>query len=147
MAISFMNWHPDTCNCIIEQTHDPVNPAYGVQFSKVVKKCLIHEAVPDNQLNDVIYANADSDQKRKNILESYILETAALGLSNTTLNPDGSTIRIWKSGVTYKWSFTGTGENRVLNVEITGINLSSSIKNAIQNWCDSTFGMAKVKII
>jgi hypothetical protein len=147
MAISFMNYHPDTCKCIIEQTHNPTDPAYGIQFSRVISKCTIHQAVPDDQLNGVIHSNPASDQKRKNLLEKYLLETGvALDISDATINPDGSTTYSWKSGISYNWSFVGGDENRVLNISIIGKDLNGVAKATIQTYCNSTFGAGRIVI-
>ena len=147
MAISTMTWHPDTCKCIIEETHNPEDSLYGVRFSRVISKCPIHLTVPDDQLYDVLYSGVASDQKRKNLLEKRLLETGvALKIGDATLNPDGSTTYTWKSGVKYNWSFVGVDENRVLNITITGVSLSVTEKATVQTYCDTTFGVGKVKI-
>ena len=146
MEVRFKTWKPDTCNCVIEQTHDPQNPAHGVQFSKVIEKCIAHQNVPDDQLNGVIYANSDSDQKRKNLLMKELLGNTALKLSET-VTIDGNTIQRFKTGIDYNWSFQGLDKDRVLNISLTGITLSPTIKAIIQSYCDTTFGVGKINIV
>jgi len=147
MAIRTQNWHPDTCDCIIEQTHDPDNPAYGVQFSKVIQKCISHQNIADDQINNIVYANVDSEQKRKNGLYRKLLEDDALALFEIVKNPDGTSVRQLKSGIGYNWSFQGLDDKRVLSISITGVALSVPVKNAIKAYCDTTFGVGKVVIL
>jgi hypothetical protein len=145
MSVSFMNWKPDTCGCIIEQTHDPQDSTYGVKFSKVISRCSDHAIVPDDQLYGVIYANPGSDQKRKNLLEKYLLANG-FNLSDATLNPDGSITYSWKPGIGYSWFFTGIGQDRILNLIITGVVLNGAVKNTIRTFCDTAFGPGKVSL-
>lgn len=140
MAVQKQIWIPDTCGCVIEELHDPANPAFGVQFSAAVHKCPAHAAVPDASLWGVLYENADGENKRKNLLHKALLETSSLNLS--TLAADGTFQ--WKSGVGFQWSFDA---NRVLQVTITGATLTTAQRNTINNFCTTQFGAGKVVIL
>jgi len=143
MAIQVQTWKPDTCGCVFEETHDPSDANYGVKFSKVVTKCLVHQLVADANLYDEVYANPGSEQKRKNKIDAYLLTSGALGLSETVINRDGEAVVQYKSGISYNWYFDA---NRVLNVTISGITLSNNLKNTIRSFCDATFGVGKVVV-
>ena len=63
-------WHPDTCACIINEIYDGTKIIGG---GSVVRKCLVHESIPDNELYGVLYANPDGENKRKNIMLRILL--------------------------------------------------------------------------
>ena len=142
MAISTMSWKVDTCNCIFEQTHNPADSGYGVQFSRILSKCSLHAAVADQDLYGVVTANANSEMKRKNRIENYLL-TTALGLTDTVTNNNGETVVRFKAGVRYDWSFNA---NRQLVVSIVGVTLTTNQKNTLQTWCNTNFGSGLIII-
>jgi len=127
----------------VQKTADDLDPNYGVRFSRVINKCLAHQGVPDEDLYGVIYENPDSEQKRKNKLEGYLLSNATLGLSEMVTDDDNVPTAKYKKGVRYQWSFD---ENRVLVVNMSGATLNNANKNAIRNHCDTNFGNGKVNI-
>lgn len=147
MAISLMTWTPDTCACKIEESHNPSDSEYGVKFSKVLSKCSDHQSLPDSAIYSTIYANSDSEQKRKNGMHGYLLETSDLGLSEEVVDDDGVTSRRFKPGITYEWSFTGTGSNRVLDINMKGASISLSAKNDITSFLTTKFGSDKVTLV
>lgn len=132
-------WKPDTCGCIIEERHGEGN---GVEFNRVIEKCTVHQTVPDNQLFGVLYANPDGENKRKNRLEKALIETTGLNLGE--LNSNGA--YVWRTGLGFTWSWTGTGANRVLKVSIVGRTLTTQQRNTIQQWCDTNFGAGRIVI-
>lgn len=140
-------WKPDTCECVIEEIYNGTEIIGGGQ---VVKKCVAHDSVPDNELYGVLYSNPDGENKRKNMVHRALLahdELKSLGIEEQKTNPDGSDAGMgFKKGIEYIWLFTGTGKNRVLNIEVRGANLSSGQKAAIKNHCDNKFGVGKVAI-
>ena len=144
MVISLMTWKPDTCGCVIEESHNPSDSNYGVKFSKVISKCSDHENLPDSAIYDTVYTNSDSDQKRKNLLEKFLIETDALGVSEEVLQDDGTPMRQFKKGITYTWNFTGKGNSRILNVALSGVTLGDPVKATINTFLSSTFGSGKV---
>ena len=131
-----MRWEPDTCDCVIEETHNPSDPTYGVKFNRVITKCPAHQAIPDIDLYSVIQTNPDSEQKRKNLLETELLADDVVGVG-------GSLDRRYKDGVKYKWSFD---TNRILNVTIEGAVLTLPSKALLRTFCDNRFGSGKVVI-
>lgn len=140
MAISKQIWRPDTCGCVIEELHDPSNPAFGVQFSAVINKCPAHATVADADVWGVVYANPDGENKRKNLLHKALLETSSLNLS--VLAADGTFQ--WKPGTTFNWSYNA---NRVLEVSISGTNLTTAQRNTVNNFCTTQFGANKVVLL
>jgi hypothetical protein len=140
-------WRPDTCGCVLEQTYDPDLPA-STWTAVPISKCSAHAAVPDGQIYNVLYQNADGENKRKNQFIGAALgyEIGDVGLGETKTNPDGSTYITFKAGVTVTWTFSGEGAGRVLNVTISGANLNASQKNAIATFCTNRFGAGRVVI-
>ncbi len=132
-----MIWRPDTCGCVIEETHDPQDSAYGVRFSAVISKCPVHAAVSDANLYGVIYSNSDGENKRKNLLDKFLRETAALSL--TTVDASGAFN--YKAGIVFNWSWDAS---RNLVVSVTGVTLTTNQKNSIRAYCDANFGVGKV---
>ena len=144
MAISFQKWTPDTCKCIFEESHNPSDSSYGVKFSKVLSKCDDHLNTPDNNLYDVIYLNADSEQKLKNGIYKELTENNALGFSKEVTDDLNGTTRQLKDGLDYKWRFEGRDSARILYVKISGTTLSSSVRNTLNSWITTKFGTGKV---
>lgn len=142
MPIKLQTWKPDTCDCVIEQTHDPSDPRYGVVFSKFIEKCLVHQALSDEDAYGKIYEDFDSEQKCKNMLYGELLENTTLDLSELVQKEDTSFTKL-KPGIFYKWQFD---KDRRLIVNIMGISLSSNHKMILQNFCDTTFSIGKVLI-
>lgn len=142
MAIKTQNWYPDTCPsppCCIEQTHNPDDPDYGVQFSRVIRKCSAHVDILNDDLWGVLYANPDGENKRKNLIEKHLLENEALALSETV---DGVTK--WKAGLSLSWSFN---TDRVLEISIVGANMTASQKDLVQEFALDIFGSSKVTVL
>lgn len=137
MAVTKMTWRPDTCECVIEETHDPENAAYGVKFSAVIEKCAIHIAVSDANLYGVVYANSDGENKRKNLVDQFLRETSALDL--TVADADGSLI--YKRGVVFNWSFDA---DRNLVISVAGVTLTANQQTSIRTFADANFGAGKV---
>lgn len=140
-------WRPDTCQCVIEEIYNGTEIVGG---GKVVKKCLSHSSVADESLYGVIYSNADGENKRKNKMLRILLgheEVKDIGLSEVKIKEDGSSSKQLKDGIEYKWSFSGEGAERVLNVEVVGAVIDPSKKSEILSSCEQKFGSAKVNII
>ena len=134
-------WTPDTCphpGCIIEEIYD--GPAI-VGGGQVVRKCVAHQNVPDNELYGVLYANPDGENKRKNNIFR-----ALCGFDGLNLGTDDGAGQL-KNGVEYLWSFSGIGATRALTVQLTGIVLSVQKKSTLQNFCDTKFGVGRVIIL
>lgn len=143
MPIKTQIWHPDTCplpSCVVEQTYDTADPGATMTVSTVIRKCIAHAGVADADLWHVLYLNSDSDQKRKNRTEKYLIETNALNLGTT--NPEG--VRVWVDGLDYRWSFSGVGQARVLMVGVAGVALTVAQRTLIQNALDAQFGVGRV---
>jgi hypothetical protein len=141
-------WKPDTCDCIVEEIYQGTEIIGGGQ---VLRKCEDHSTISDAELYGVLYANPDGENKRKNQMLRILLgleDVKGLGLEDVRKNADGSDAGLGlKQGVEYRWSFEGTGKNRVLKVEVKGANLLKLQKDAIKDLCDKKFGVGKVEIL
>jgi hypothetical protein len=96
-------YRPDTCGCIITQTHDDLaNTWSGVpEF-----KCLTHASVPDGQLHEVI-SGAVGENKRKNLARSALL--ALDDFADVVIREGGSVGREFPDGLEMRWEFIGGG--------------------------------------
>jgi len=141
-------WKPDTCECEVEEVY--VGTAI-IGGGAVLKKCVAHQSVPDADLYGVLYANPDGENKRKNQVYRVLLgleSVKGLGLEETKVNEDGSDGGVgFKKGVNYAWSFTGTGKDRVLQVDVKGATLSALQKAAIKTFGDTAFGLGRVEVV
>ena len=139
-------WKPDTCECEVEEIYSGTTIIGGGQ---VLKKCVAHISVADGDLYGVLYDNPDGENKRKNQMLRILLghEGINLNLQQTKINPDGSNLIELKDGISYNWSWTGVGKDRVLNVIISGANLTTNQKNSIRTLCNTKYGTGKVEIL
>lgn len=143
MTISRQAWTPDTCKCIIEETHDP-DIADSVAFGQVTFKCPAHSTVLDADLYGVLMSNVDSEQHRKNLMEKFLKATVSLGVSDNVEQADGNMVREFKKGITYDWQFVGTGYFRRLDIKLTGVVLGVAAQTAIGDYGTTTFGVDKI---
>lgn len=146
MNITYQNWSPDTCGCVVEEQWDKDASENGTSFSKVIKKCSAHSSVADNDLYGVLYSNPDGENKRKNRIRKFLVEDEGLDLGELKTLEDKSTVRNFKDGIEMEWSFTGTGASRELVILVTGTTLDITKKDAIKNYCDTEFGVGKVTV-
>lgn len=139
-------WKPDTCDCLVEEIYEGTNIVGGGQ---VLRKCSVHQAVPDVNLYGILYSNPDGENKRKNLLRRALLgfEGFSLNLEETKTNPDGSTYLEFKNGITVTFTWTGEGDSRVLQLQITGVNLTTNQRNLVRNFCDTRFGVGRVVLL
>lgn len=139
-------WKPDTCECEIEEVYNGNEIIGGGQ---VLKKCAVHQSVPDQDLYGVLYANPDGENKLKNSLLKTLLgyeEVKGLGLEEAKINQDGSDGGIGlKKGLEYEWSFEGEGANRTLKWGVKGANLTQEQIDSVDECCKTKFGVDKVK--
>lgn len=139
-------WKPDTCECVIEEIYQGTEIIGG---GEVLKKCVAHTDVADNELYGVLYSNIDGENKRKNQMMAILLDMddVKLGLSEEKINKDGSKYLGFRDGIEYEWSFSGFGKNRVLNVNVRGKNLTIQEKTAIKNLSENRFGVGKIEML
>lgn len=164
-------WKPDTCDCILEEIYDQTfdsnagdftwvpDPAdsskqikvrgrfvvTGISGGQILFKCPTHQTVDDRDLYDVIL---NGENRVKNKFLRLLLgheDIKDLGLEEDRLNPDGTQTRELKTGLEYLWAFEGEGKDRILKVEVRGANLTRPKKTEIETWCDTKFGLGKVR--
>jgi len=141
-------WKPDTCECLVEEIY---NGAEVIGGGQVLKKCIVHQGVADDELYGILYSNPDGENKRKNQVLNILLGYEAikdLGLEEAKTNDDGSDGGLGlKNGLEYDWSFTGTGKDRILKVAIKGTTLSKVQKDSVKDLCNIKFGIGKVEMV
>lgn len=166
-------WSPTTCDCEIYQYMDEngdfsyvtadeaeqllqqiytqypdttKKPEEWAKQKKQTKRCPEHQGLSDGaQLGQVM---RDEDSRKSRVLRGLLgYEGFNLNLQQTKTNEDGSTYIDFKNGVSVSWEWVGTGADRVLQVSISGSNLTINQKSTLQNFCDTKFGVGKVNIL
>jgi len=134
-------WHPDTCNCIIEQEYDDEDPQpIKMRVRRVVFKCPEHQNL---STDSSVFAVVNDENPRRNNAMRILLDNAP----TTIYELDQNGMKIFRSGITVDWSYSGTVPNRVLTLTITGISLSANQRNVIQNRLNERFGISNVVIV
>ena len=133
-------WSPDTCDCIIQYDWDADLPADQRVHtaSKSIRKCSFHSAVADltPHFNVLMDENPRKNQTLQAALENL---TSQLG----TTDPSTGAL-VLKNGITFNWSFSGSGSTRVLTVSFSGVTLTTNQKNTLQTFLNNKFGTGKV---
>ena len=138
-------WRPDTCpdpGCIVEELY---SGTAITGMGQVIQKCPAHLGVADAALYGVLYANSDGENRRKNLVDKRLKADLRNVLWETVLDSGGNLV--FKSGITINFSWSGTGSTRVLMLTVTGISLTNSQKNAVDNYCTNQFGAGKVVLV
>jgi len=130
-------WGLDTCGCRLFALYDSVIGYGDTIQTYFANTCPEHGGLGFDERHDVVHAE---NKRKNNILR------ALCGHEGLTLGTDDGAGQL-KSGIEYVWSFSGDGATRVLTVQLTGITLSAQKKTALQNFCDTKFGVGKVVIL
>jgi len=117
---------PDTCECYLELTIVDGEMTDGSPISK----CSVHGGVSDGDIYEVILGETSGENRRKNFIFGQI--TGSMGVELEYEN--------------YLWSFSGEGADRVLEVDGTGMGLTSDQKAELQDYADTAFGSGKVAV-
>lgn len=133
-------WYSDTCECVIEFDDSQTLPNGRNKVKVYVNKCPEHSTVDLTKADDA-YDIALGDNQRKNMMHGRIMSDFP-ALTETT--PEGG-VKL-KPGISYTWSFSGSGKDRVLNVTLTGANLTAQQKTNLQTAANNQFGTGKVII-
>lgn len=140
MAKNITRWSPDTCGCIFEYEWDD---SVAVDQRTHTIKAII------STCSDHIGMNSNIENHYDKILEENVCKNKVHGQLLTLTNIGENDIEgklVPKKGVNVNFSFSGQGEDRVLNISISGTNLTNQQKNSIQNWCENNLGANKVVI-
>jgi hypothetical protein len=144
MTIKTTRWTSDVCGCVIDFTWDDSVPQEEITESvkNYVSKCPAHSALEgvDDQTR---FNSAIEENQRKNRAHKEILDAAPSSLYELDSQ---SGQRQLKSGINLSWELTGEAPNRVMALYYSGINLTQTQKNNIQNMLDNKFGAGKVKL-
>ena len=142
-------WSPDTCSCVIEYEWDDAEQTENktLTLSNYVNRCSIHSTLQNDSDR---YTTVQDENKRKNITHGLILENAPSSVFDELIDLDKDnnivTYRVFKQNVTFSYSWSGTAPDRILNISISGVNLTNPQKNAIRNVLNNRFGINKVVI-
>lgn len=137
-------WHPDTCDCLIEETCNEDNE---VTEGKAMRKCDVHKDVPDGELYGVLFSNPDGENKRKNEVQAILLghrSLKGLDLTETKIDKNDQEVIVFKKGTKYNWHFLGTGKDRVLHFSLDGSDINAADRKRIKDECELKFGKNKV---
>lgn len=138
--LQLTRWSPDTCDCVIEYEWDrDVDASVRIHTGKnIVKDCPDHAGLgnPANFYNTILNENQRKNGTQKEILENFIQLRDEDGDGNFT----------FKKGIEISYFWTGTDNDRVLHLTVTGFNLTPPQKATVQGILDSRFGVGKVII-
>ena len=138
--IKTTRWGPDTCQCEIEYQWDdslPVNQIITTP-GNVVKRCSIHSGLASN---DIVFSTLFEENPRKNGARQVLLDNAPTSVYDVI---DAGGTREFKNGINFSWTWSGTAPNRILTINISGINLTNQQRNTIQTKLNERFGINKV---
>ena len=140
-------WSPDTCGCKLHRICKMIGDEYVCQTFDT-KLCEAHEGLTHEEIHDVVKIENTS----KNLIERELLKDETLTdvipseESQNLLGAGKLPPRKWKDGIKYNWSFIGTGKNRVLKVQVDGVELTKNQKNSIKLFSKDKFGKDKIEI-
>jgi hypothetical protein len=124
MAAQTQRWRPDTCGCVIIQTHDPADLSVPIGLSHFERKCPAHSALNDAEAWEAVFDANVGENRRKNRIRNRIFEQFGVEIVS--------------------WSFSGTGKARVLTIVTSG--LTANQRNAAQTWANTNLGAGRVVI-
>lgn len=142
MVKKITRWSPDTCDCVLEYEWDTEDELDSREhtFKNSVKECSAHSEVSLEKKYPVVL----SENRTKNKILKEVIDSVE-SLRQEVIEKGESRFEL-ADGVKYKYSFSGTGENRVFDFEFTGKDLKKSEKDIIKGIVDSKHsGKAKLK--
>ena len=137
-------WSPDTCACVMEYEWDETLPvdARMHAIKNVVNVCSFHSSAASDK--SAHFSLVIDENSRKNKIYGQLLNVS--NITEILTQDDGSQVVQLKKGITFNWSWSGTGSSRIVTISVTGVNLSTAQKNSLQSWCDSNLGAGKAAI-
>lgn len=139
-------WGPDTCGCNLFAIYDTVLGYADSIQTYLTSSCAEHANLTLEETHDTVHEECYRKNKIYRALLEHEADIQDLDLSELQTNEDGSQARVLKAGIEYAWAWVGVGNSRILRVEIKGVNLSKTKKDALRSWCDNRFGAGKVEI-
>ena len=125
MPTATVTWKPDTCDCRVVQSFDdavlPENRVFS--YAGHIASCAAHAGIADGQAR---YNQMQADNSAKNLVERGLHALSTV----VDTKPDGA--KVYKSGVEYRWVFSGVDLNRTLTVTLVGVTLTVAQKAGIQ---------------
>lgn len=149
-GISSMVWRPDSCGCEIHEIHntnDKQKVGEAIVQPFIVNECEAHSGFDMEETYDII----KNEMLIKRDVMVELQNDGALGedtpdeesgVDPGLLGAGKKRPRRFKKGVEFSYTFTGTGKNRVLNVEIKGAVLTKTQKDILR----SKFSSDKVSV-
>lgn len=127
MVVRKTEWHPDTCRCGVEFAwDDAVDP--GVRshsLAAILQRCPVHIGLDDVTLYDTLF-----DENRRKNLTLNIADKQSPGIDLGDIT----------------WTFTGSGDTRVLVITFAPGTLTPGQLTAVQTLSDLQFGPNKVVV-
>jgi hypothetical protein len=135
--MAIFTWEPDTCNCklVIEHFDN------GVENGTVLANSTICNFHTGKTRANILPSALDHGRRKNHIIGEVLSRFPAIA---GKLDENGSLVL--KDDKTVNWSFSGTGDSRVLNISFVGITLSNAQKNTLQNAVNTRFGAGKIVI-
>jgi len=141
MVINQQRWQHDTCQCVYIENYNTDTDTFSINHFEVI--CSPHSSISDDTTR---YNTLVNDNKRKNFFLDSAMTSLPTQLTQNFTREDGSTFIGLKNNIKYNFTFSGTGQSRVLTVSFTGITLTTQQKNTLQSLANQKFGVGKVVI-
>ena len=127
MTIRRTEWHPDTCRCgVVFAWDDAVDPVLRTHsLIEILEKDPAHAGLDDVTLYDTLF-----DENRRKNLTFNIADKQVPGIDLAAIT----------------WTFTGSGDTRVLEITFAPGTLNAGQLTAVQNLSDLQFGPNKVVV-
>lgn len=138
MVIKQQRWKHDTCNCQYIENYNTDTDTFSLNQFEVI--CTPHSTISDNTTR---YNVLHSDNQRKNFVLTDCINqfSSILGQTDT----DSGTI-VLKKGITFNFSYSGSGDTRILTISFSGVSLTTQQKTTLQNLINTKYGSGKVVV-
>lgn len=129
------NW----CACYQAYSYDDSLPIEQIILTGIDhpnnKSCPEHSGLTSAQRHSAL-----SDESRRKEYTLYDIKSNIIDLSELDLEGQ----LVFKKGISANLSWTGTGNNRILHIIISGYTLTNQQKSNLQTTADAKFGVGKV---
>jgi hypothetical protein len=114
-------------------------------MGRVLNQCPAHASVPDGALYAAMMREGHQLCGVLRLLlgeeDEASITAVVTQITEAKTHPNGSSAgRGFKTGIEYRWQFSGTGESRVFQFEVVGANLKVQEKAAVRAALSSRFG-------
>jgi hypothetical protein len=137
-------WSKHVCDCVLHAAYDKNNHAASIQTFDL-QPCASHAGLTMEKNHDAVHGEMSRYGAVYRTLLGIDTPELNLGLSIAADASPNAALK-FKDGVDWSPSWSGTGKDRVLHVEIVGAVLPDARKNALRTNMNALYGAGKVVI-